>query len=360
MNTRVAQLLAPEDVGAAGTKVIDIDVSQPISRMDIRWRVTRASAGMSAASVADITKVEIVDGSNRLVSATGYELQALGYYNRPNCLFEHGQFLNDNSQMSLIPIDFGRWLWDNQLAFDPNKFVNPQLRITYDEDVSDTGVTVNELEVLAHIFDEKPVNPIGFLSPIEHYDYTLGADNSFQVIEIPDDRQIRQMLVRAYQAAYEPWYSIDEARFDEGTLSKIAFEYTNLEKYTRMMKSVWPLITIPFVSTASAAGVVTYLPTSQYWSFFVGVQQSGTGNPYIDTGAGKGGQFTIKADSTIQITGVAHGHLPHHCYQFPMGKQDDIDDWYDPLNKKPRLRLRASTGATSSTAQLLLEELYRY
>lgn len=360
MNYRTAQLLAPEDVGAFGTKVIDIDVQKPISRIDIRWRITRGSAGMSAGSPADISKVEIVDGSKRLVSVTGYELQALGYYNRPGCILEHGQFLNANSQMSLFPIDFGRFLWDSMLAFDPAKFVNPQLRITFDEDVCDTGVTVNEMEVLAHIFDEKEAFPIGFLSAIEHFDYTLGADNSFEPIELPDDREIRQMLVRAYQDGYEPWYSIDEARFDEGTLDKIAWDYTNLEKYSRMMKSVWPLITLPIITTASAAGVVSYVPTTQYWSYFVGVQQSGTDDPYIDAGSGRGGKLTIKATGSVQITGVVHGHLPWHCYQFPMGKKDDIDDWYNPQGKKPRLRLRASTGATSSTGQVVLEELYRY
>jgi hypothetical protein len=360
MNYRTAQLLAPVDLGASGTKVIDIDVQKPISRIDIRWRITRGSAAMSAGSPADITKIEVVDGSRRLVSMTGYEAQALGYYNRPGCILDHGQYLNGNSQMSLFPIDFGRMLWDDQLAFDPVRFNNPQLRITFDEDVCDTGVTVNEMEVLAHIFDEKEVSPIGFLSPIEHYDYTLGADNSYETIELPEDRPIRQMLVRAYQDGYEPWYSIDEARFDEGTMDKIAFEYTNLEKYSRRMKSVWPLITLPIVTTAAATAVVTYVATSQYWSFFTGVQQSGTGNPYIDAGSGRGGKLQIKAGSSIQITGLVHGHMPWHCYQFPMGKPIDIDDWYDPAGKKPRLRLRASTGATSSTGQVILEELFRY
>jgi len=43
-----------------------------------------------------------------------------------------------------------------------------------------------------------------------------------------------------------------------------------------------------------------------------------------------------------------------------MGEQQTIDDWYNPAGKKPRLRLRSYTGGTSSTAQVVLEELYRY
>lgn len=360
MNYRVAQLLAPEDLDTAGTKVIDIDINKPISRLDIRWQVTRGSTGMSAGGPADISKIELVDGSKRLVSMTGYEAQALGYYNRPGVLFDHGQSLTGNSQVNIFPIDFGRHLWDEVLAFDPTKFVNPQLRITYDEDVSDTGVTVNECEVLAHIFDEKVVSPMGFLSPIEHYDYTLGADNSFETIELPEDRPFRQILVRAYQDAYEPWYSIDEARFDEGTLDRIPFEYTNLENYLRLMKSVWPPIIYPLQARASVAGIAHYLPMTIYWLTVVGSQQSGTGNPYANAANTRGGKVTLYAGSTIDCNIYCSGWLPWHCYQFPMGKPMDIDDWYNPAGKKPRLRLRASTGATSSTGQVVLEELYKY
>jgi len=360
MNYRTAELLAPEDLGASGTKVIDIDVQKPISRIEIRWRTTRATEGQAAGAPADITKVEIVDGSKRLVSATGYELQALGYYNRPGSLFSHSQMLNGNSGMTLIPIDFGRELWDELLAFDPTKFTNPQLRITYDEDVSDTSVTVNEMEILAHIFDEKVVSPVGFLSAIEHFDYTLGADNSFETVELPQDRVIRQMLVRAFQSGYEPWYSIDEARFDEGTLDKIAFEYTNLEKFARMMKATWKPIIFPIQGHADTVGVVFFTPNTDYWSGFKGNQQSGTASPYVDAASGRGGKITVKAASDIDFDGQTMGYLPWHCYQFPMGKKDDIEDWYDPAGKKPRLRLRASTGATSSTGQVVLEELYRY
>lgn len=360
MNYRTAQLLSPEDVGGSGTKVIDIDVQKPISRIDIRWQVTRGSTGMSAGGPADISKIELVDGSKRLVSGSGYELQALNYYNRPGVLMAHGQSLTGNSQVEIFSLDFGRHLWDELLAFNPAMFINPQLRITFDEDVSDTGVTVNEMEVLAHIFDEKEVSPLGFLSPIEHYDYTLGADNSYETIELPEDRPFRQMLVRAYQSGYEPWYSIDEARFDEGTLERIAWEYTSLENYVRRMKSVWPLIVYPFQARASAAGIIHYVPTTLYWSTFVGTQQSGTGNPYVSAGSGRGGKLTINAGSTIDCNCCVFGWLPWHCYQFPMGKPNDIDDWYNPAGKKPRLRLRASTGATSSTGQVLLEELYRY
>lgn len=360
MNYRHALLLAPEDLGAAGTKIIDIDVSKPISQIDIKFKTTKASEGMSAPGPANISKIELVSGSTPFHSLSGYENQALAYYNRPGRVMEHGQHTSTLSEVDLFVIDFGRFLWDEVLAFDPQRFTNPQLKITWDEDVADTSVTANELEVWAHIFDEKMVSPIGFLSAIEHYDYTCGSDNSYETIELPEDRPIRQILVRAYQDAYEPWYNIDEARFDEGTLDRIPWEYTNLEEYYRRMKAVTPPIRTNCQVNLAASARNFYFPQTDYWANVVLMGVAADVAPYVNAVSMRGGKAALIAGSAGQMIGVASGYLPWHCYQFPMGLQNVIEDWYDPVGKKPRLRLRASTGATSATGQVVLEELYRY
>lgn len=360
MNYRTSQLLVAEDVDTAGTKVIDINVNKPISQIDITFKTTKATQGQSAGSPANISKIELVDGSRRLFSLSGYEAQALAYYSRPGIICDHGQHVNTLSEFDTYPILFGRHLWDKVLAFDPEKFVNPQLRITYDEDVSDTSVTANELEVWAHIFDELAVSPIGFLSAIEHYKYTCGDDESYKTIELPDDRPVRQILVRAHQAGYEPWYQIDEARFDEGTLDRIAWEFTNLENYYRRMKSQWPLIAQQVYVAPLTTGNYYYLPITDYHAGIALIGMGGTEEAYESTAAARGGKFYLYSSSNNNQSGIAYGYLPWHCYQFPMGLKDIIEDWYDPKGKKPRMRLRAGTGGTSGTGEVILEELHRY
>lgn len=360
MNYRTSQLLVAEDVGPAGTKVIDVNVNKPISQIDITFKTTKATQGQSAGSPANISKIELVDGSTRLFSLSGYECQALAYYSRPGIVCDHGQHVNALSEFDVYPILFGRWLWDKILAFDPKKFVNPQLRITFDEDVSDTSVTANELEIWAHIFDELAISPIGFLSAIEHYNYTCGAADSFEVIELPDDRAIRQILVRAYQDSYEPWYQIDEARFDEGTLDKIAWEFTNLENYYRRMKSHWPLIRQQVYVAPLTTGNDYYLPMTDYLAAIALIGMGGTEEAYITNASARGGKFGLYSSSNNNQGGLAFGYLPWHCYQFPMGLKDVIEDWYDPKGKKPRMRLRSSTAGASGAGQVVLEELHRY
>lgn len=353
-------LLSGEDVGASGTKVINIDIAKPISEIMIKFKTTKASEGMSAPGPANISKIELVDGSTPLHSLSGYENQALAYYSRPGIVMEHGQHTSTLSEVDLYLIAFGRELWDEELAFDPTKFSNPQLKITYDEDVSDTSVTANELEVWAHIFDEKTISPIGFLSALEQYNYTCGADNSYEEINLPEDRPYRQILVRAYQDAYEPWYNIDEARFDENTQDKIPFEFTNLEEYYRIMKAYWPKINTNCQVNLTTSARNFYFPQTDYWANVILMGVAADVAPYVNAASMRGGKAALIAGSAGQMIGQASGYLPWHCYQFPMGKPMDIEDWYDPAGKKPRLRLRASTGATSATGQVVIEELRKY
>lgn len=360
MKYRTALLLAPEDVQSAGTKVIDLDLTSPISRIDIRFKITKGSDGMVAGVPACLPRIEIVDGSERLVSLTGYELQALGYYNRPGRQLEHGQELTANSEEGHYPIDFGRFLWDPELAFDPTRFNNPQLRIQHSELLTDASASSNELEVTAEIFDEKAITPIGFLSAIEEFDYTLGADNSFEVISLPDDMAVRQMLLRAFYTGYEPWYSIDEARLDENNLEKIIFDYTNLENYVRMMKAVWSRVEVAGVWNIVTSERTFYVPATDYWAQCVLAGHGTAGNLTVTTDDLRGGKIGVTSSATGEFSAFSFGYLPWHCYQFPLGPPMEIEDWWDPKDRKPRLRLRASTATTNGIGQVVLEKLRRY
>jgi len=360
MNYRHALIYPPTDLtNGAGTLTLDIDIDKPISRINIRFKTSRLINSMDAPAPANIPKIELVDGSRVLHSLTGYENQALAYYNRPNIAMEHGQHVANLSEVDYYALDFGRYLWDELLAFLADRFTNPQLKITYDENVADTTCSENEIEVWADIFDEKVINPLGFLMPIEHFAYTPGTSGSYETISLPEDRPIRQILVRAHMDGREPWYNISEARFDEGTLDRIPWEYTSLEYYFRRMQAVWPMIRTPFQAVPNTAGRTYYIPQSEYWAS-LNLLPASAAATYYEAGTGAaGGKISLKG-AEVQAIGEALGYLPWSCFQFPLGKQDVIEDWYDPAGKKPRLRLRAFTGAGNSTAQVVLEELYKY
>jgi len=360
MNYRTTQVLAPIDVTTAGTKVIDIDVTKPISRLIVRWRTTKALDYLTAGFPADITKIELVDGARRLMSLNGYELQALNYYNHPVCQLDNGNMLVACYTETFFLIDFGRFLWDELLAFDPTKFVNPQLRITHNESLSDTSCTDNNLEVTAELFDEKVISPIGFLGAVEHYAYTPSAADAYNSIELPDDRQIRQILVRAYQDAYEPWYNIDEMRLDENMLEHVIYDELDLELYANRMKSVSPNLYWKGVLNSITSERVFYVPMTGYFPMLALTGHGTAGNLTITIDDLRGGKIGCTSSATGEFGIIASGFLPWHTYQFPTGNPQDIEDWWNPAGKKPRLRLRAGTGGNSVTGQVVLEQLHRY
>lgn len=360
MKYRTAPILNAVDPGAAGTRVIDINLESALSAIDIKWSITKGASGMDAPDVADITRIELVDGSERLFSLTGYEAQALNYYNRPGRQMSKGEALTAMTQESHYIIDFGRRLWDPDLAFDPKRHVNPQLRITFNYRISDTAATARELEITGFIFDEKQPSPRGFLSAIEEYSYTAGGNLSYEIIELPDDRMVRQLLVRAYQTDKEPWYNINEARLDENNLGRIVFDYTNLENYNYMMNSWEHQIMYNVDGRADAGGNNFYVPVTDYWASFVLSAHAAAPDVFVQPSAIAGGLATVVSATGQSFRAIVKGSLPWHCFRFPFGDPDDPDDWWDPKGNHPRLRLRVGAAGDACTAMVVMEELRPY
>ncbi len=360
MNYRHSLLLPAVDVGTAGTKIIDLNVTQKISRIRIRFKTTKVLSYMTAPGPSNIPKIELVDGSKRLHSLTGFENQALAYYSHTGISMEHGQHIATMSEVDLYQIDFGRKLWDPLLAFDPAKFLNPQIQIQHSESLADTSNSTNELEVWLDLFDEKQVAPIGYLRAFEHHSFTPGTSGSYEDVKLPEDYPIRQMLVRAYYAAAEPWYEISEARLDENNQERIPWEYTDLEQYYRRMKAEVPMGHSPFIAGVTTSARVFYIPWTDFWASVTGLAIVSDSGLFTDQASLKGGYASLLSGADRQQVGEARGYLPWHCFQFPLGDQADPDDWYNPAGKKPRLRLRSYTGGASGTCQVVLEQMVKY
>ncbi|MBA7715420.1 hypothetical protein ES703_124464 [subsurface metagenome] len=359
MKYRVAKILAEESLSAAGTKTIDLNVTEPISRIDLRYQVTKSKNDMDGPPAKDITKIELVDGSDVLHSLSGYENQALCIYDRPAPTMNHGQHWLNNSQRSVYGIDFGRFLWDPLLAFLPGKFKNPQLKITYNTILSDTGGTSPLLEVIAHIFDEKAVSPVGFLMSKEIYSADSPASGAHAYVDLPTDYPIRQMLLRGYEDGYEPWQAILEARLDEDNLKRIPLDW-DIEQYYQVMKGVWKAVEEGLFCEPDTAGVVFYLTPTDYYASVMGTGQDVAVPVAMGTSC-RGGKATLYGTANANYGGMARGYLPNHCVQFPFGLQQEPDDWYD-VTKKGSVKLRITGGArgASTEFQVVLQQLRKY
>lgn len=359
MKYRRTTLLAETNLTPAGTKTIDINIADPISRIAFSWRVTKASEGMASYAHKDITKIELVNGSEVLHSLDGGQNQALCIYDRGTKTMNHGQHLSSNSEFSIFGIDFGRFLFDPVLALDPKRFRNLQLKITYNFAVADTSATLGYLEVWAECFDEKVISPMGMLIAKNFESWSLSAASAYHYVDLPTDRVIRKMLLQGYRAAYEPWYQVMQWRIDEDNEKRIPFDISDLEDYYRMCKGTgFGQVHEQFEGLVQSGTKTYYLtPTDYYPNMSVMDLETQTATLGV---SGRGGQFVLTRSGDYWVYGTVAGYVPNHCFCFPFGDQKDIDDWYD-VTKIGSLRERLVSGSgTSGNVDTILQQLYKY
>lgn len=359
MNYRRATILAEETLSSDGTKTIGINIKQPISRIDIRFRVTKASHNMAIQAAGDVQKIELVDGSEVLHSLSGLENQALCIYDRKCPTMNHGQHLNANAEESEFGIDFGRYLYDPELAFDPTRYRNPQLKVTYTRATVDTSASTAYLEAIAHCFDEKVISPMGFLMSKEQHSESDPAEDSYKYVDLPNDFPIRKLILRAEEDNYAPWNCIKGFRLDEDNEKRIPIDVVT-EDYYRIMKGVWSPVEELFIGWVSGVSGNFYITPTDYLASLVLQPYSATLFAALLTVI-PGGKVALAGTGSVTCNGIARGYLPNHCVEFPFGIQSDLNDWYD-VTKGGSLRARVKGGSvgTGGTFQIVLQQLRRY
>jgi len=315
---------------------------------------------MLAALAVGISKIELVDGSDVLHSLNGRENQALCIYDRRVPTMNHGELIDGADLYATMGIDFGRFLFDPELAFDPKQFRNPQLKITHDSTLLSANTSVHSLEVFAQCFDEKVVSPIGFLMSKEHKSYSLGAAAAHEYTDLPTDYPIRQMLIRTHLTQEGPKNIMDTVKLSEDNDKRIPID-CGLEAYIRRMKGQWSPVEEVFVDYAQPAGLqYKYITPCDHVTSVAGWPIGGAQPVYLE-GFVKGGYVQWKSAGGLMTLGQAHGYLPHHTIQFPFGRQDQIDDWYDVTRVNSlRLRLLSKAAGSGADVGIILQQLRRY
>ncbi|MBU2118762.1 MAG: hypothetical protein KJ954_14335 [Alphaproteobacteria bacterium] len=358
MNYRRSLLLSPVDVDAAGTKVIDLNFPDVISRIMIKFDVTNpASVTIQEVPAANIPKIEIVDGSNVIFSLTGMQTHALDFLDTGRQYICGGSYVPAWALSAILMINFGRFLFDPVLAFDPKKFTNPQLKITFDEDVAVANAVTNSLTVFADIFDEKVAAPTGFLMNKELYDYVPVADST-EEIDLPNDYTFRKLILQARVA--DLWFGgiIGNLKLSEDNDRKIPFDLTGsqLENYVHERFGEYRDGIIADLNTIT--GVDIYHAPTQ------GVKMRGDfyciSDVVADVPFGYRNKYACTTNTGSSVMDIA-GTIPHGCICIPFGDQNDPADWYVPGTKNLKLKIKAGTGKTfTETFHVLTQQVRNY
>lgn len=358
MQYRRSLLLSPADVGDAGTKVIDLNFPDIVSRLTILFSTTNpGSISITEHPAANMPKIELVDGSNVIFSLTGMQTHALEFYDTGKLYPGGGSLVPAWNLVHNAVINFGRFLWDTLLAFDPKKFTNPQLKITYDEDAAVASTVANTLCVIAEIFDEKAAAPSGFLMNKELFAYAPSA-GATEEIDMPTDYPFRQILVEA--RVNNLWFGgiIGNIKLTEDNDRKIPFDLTGSQLESLNHALFGPCSEHIVADLAADTGVTVYHAATQ------GIMLRGdfynTGSLIDNVPFGYSSLLKTTTQTGYQPMDIA-GTMPHGVFSVPLGNIQDMADLYDLKGKALKLKIQAGTGKTfTETFHVITQQVRSY
>jgi len=360
MNYRNSVLLDTFSIATAGTKTIDLDLKDLVSRITVLIEVTNTSYTPTNHPLAVLKTIEVIDGSEVIFSLSGYEAQALSYYN--NGVIDHNELNYENNATcrASVTLNFGRWLYDEQFALDPGKFRNLQLRIVHDKALGGCLPTTGNLRVFADLFDEKVVTPVGYLGAKEIFSFTPTA-GATEYIVLPTDEVIRMLIAMNTNDAEEPDVQFETVKIDEDDGKRVVYDGYTMD-LIRMAANRFGRFTEYLSGRVGDAGADFYLSACK--DIMLGVIGSSGTAAYFH-GAWSGGRVrNIKGSATEEFGGSCSGRCPHGAVPIFFGKSDDADDWWDVSRiGKARVQLtpRSSPAInTDKTTDLISQFAVRY
>lgn len=366
MNIRTTQLEVQDDIGTSGTNTYKVDYLSPITQIDLMFEaVNGATHNKENPIEVNVSKIELVDGSDVLWALNGK--LALARYAQINGKMPYcyrTEAANDTPYQT-IPIQFGKFYGDTELAFNPRAFQNPQLKVTFDEATTRaagaTGYVTDSfvLSVTIHLMEDAPT-PIGFLSDKQIYDFTSVASGD-ERIEMPIDRPYRFLFVSAWKDETDVRSIITNYKLDCGGGTWIPFDcharyiadmqVTRFGYFETNLTGIFDsaVYTKHYIAydnqgglTAAAAGYI--LNASTFWP--------GSVRTYPTTHAGV-------ASDDVAGRMVLSGTCLHATHFIPFGELDKRDTWLNVVSYKP-MYLYLTQGVADATCSVAVEQVRTY
>lgn len=326
MRHRIATLYAPQDPGADTTLVIDIKPKDVISAIDIFFRVTNVTVSVMLDAVsACIPRIELIDGSDTILSLSGAELQAIGFYDR--LVMPHHEINLTVGGFFEIGLThyFGRYLWDEVFAFDPTRFKNPQLRIQFVQAACNTAGDVVEMSAYAHCFGEGGPVPGAMLINREVTQHTMLA-NTHRYPDLPTDRVIRKILLRGYSTDHDPI-----ALFETIKLSADGDAYIPLEIHAdmleRMLIQKYPRINEMYTMDGVVTAKTIHSALSSDQKISINYDVIAAGAFAVRTWTGALLELAASVATVQALTAEVSGRMPANCFPLDFGVPNEPDTW---------------------------------
>ena len=363
MKYRNVELYYQQALDDVGTKIIDLRTTDPLSAIRLQFFGTNGATHCKDNRLNDvITKIELVDGSDQLLSLTLKEAQALEFRRTGKMPYVRvGESASGGQEESTL-ILFGRNLWDKEYYMDLSKFRNPQLKITSNiaavAAASATAFLTGSLKVTIDllVIQEGAEAAKGFMMAKNVYGFTSGTSGD-EHIDMPMDYPYVGLMVRAFVAGNDVNENIskikincDAGRFipiekyvkdlwkaEEQDLGPAELRYYLFRKHGETVTHDLnhdPIIAL----TPSVAGHIAGASWSWSSRFYLVLTDSAAA--------------AITAEELIEL--VVKGACPHSTIYVPFGLKEDPATYFDP-KVFGDIDLVLTQAAASAVAVILLQ-----
>lgn len=356
--------LALDDVG---TKIIDLHSASPISALRLTFVGTNGSSYNKDNRLNDvITKIELVDGSDQLMSLSLKEAQALEFRRTGKMPFMRPGEKNGGGQEEAVMLLFGRALWDNELYLDLTKFKNPQLKITTNiaavRAAAADGFVAASLKVTIdmYLIEEGAGSAAGFMMAKNVYGFTSAAAGD-EHIDMPTDYPWVNLMVRAFLAGNDVDENISALKIncDSGKFIPISKKVKDI--YKAEEQDLGPALLKYWLMRKNGETVthdlnhdpiIALCPTLTNRIASCGYSWSSRFSLFLTDAAGAA--ITTEEEVIFHV----HGSCPHSSVNVPFGLRDDPATYFD-VSKYGDIDL-VLTQAAASAVSVVLEQLRPY
>jgi len=352
----MVQVLASEAATTAATKTIALNLSTPISRIMIRMKGTNSSSTPTAHPAKMLSKIELVDGSDVLYSLSGIEAGCLNFHENGELPFYVCEYENNIECCATAQINFGRFLWDKDLALDPSRFKNLQLKITHNKALGGSAPDAGTLAVFAYVFEDAPPTPRGFLMAKEMYSYSLTA-SAHEYIDLPRDYPFRFVILQSYDTTYAPNTQFGNLKFTIDTDRRVLLNDISM---TEFIKANIPMDLVEERFAGLGTGsAVSYYQAGTYEGYGTGIGRSASQSTLI-VGQPSGSRIQVTNDASESFAVHLSSYVPFGGIDLLMTEKNDPATWLDPRGiQSLQLDITAGSGA-SGTGYVVTQQLRTY
>ena len=362
MLRRISYIENRKTLADSGELVSDINVRDPITALWVELRAQNGSTyNLANLLAACVDTIEVIDGSEVLVSLDGYEALAMACYKLgylPSQMIVETEGLYQNW---FVPILFGRWLGDLAYAFDPTRFSNPQVRFKWNlaavNAVGATGFATGkgQFTVVADVM-EGAAAPAAMLIQKQHYTFTT-ASSGVEYIDLPTDLKHRALYIRCQENGLGQFGNISNVKVscDQGKF--IPFDMRRTD-FLRWLTLRYPPIHYKHIFKAANGTTVYFVPKFlEEFAFQPEVADCVVNAPNKGIGEAAVSVYTAgSADTNYRnIWALVHGWLPFGVAYIPWGEADDPASWLD-VGLFRNIRLELTQGNADGAAAVVVEQ----